>query len=122
MTSPSMPGWERCQRHHPVMQNGSALLGYKMFSDAGRTTNWGNSSSTGWVAGTGNGSAEVTPSMPRFRRGRTRVAAPTPIPPPLPYPAPASLPLTAQFSVTAIVVKDCTVSATNLAFGNYRAR
>jgi spore coat protein U-like protein len=30
-------------------------LGYKLFSNAARTSNWGNSSSTGWVPGTGTG-------------------------------------------------------------------
>jgi spore coat protein U-like protein len=32
---------------------GGALLGYELFSDAGHTSNWGNTSGTGWVTGTG---------------------------------------------------------------------
>jgi spore coat protein U-like protein len=39
------------------MQNGSVLLGYKLFSNSGRTTNWGNSSGS-WVSGTGSGIAQ----------------------------------------------------------------
>jgi spore coat protein U-like protein len=37
----------------------SALLGYSLFSDAARTTNWGQTIGTDTVAGTGNGSAQV---------------------------------------------------------------
>jgi spore coat protein U-like protein len=101
------------------MQNGSALLGYQLFSNSGRTTNWGNSSSTGWVAGTGNGSAQVYTiyaQIPAGEKGALEAYTDT---------ITASISgtgittVTAQFSVTATIVKDCTVSATNLAFGNY---
>ncbi len=101
------------------MQNGSALLGYKLFSNSGRTTNWGNSSSTGWVAGTGNGSAQqytIYAQIPAGETGALQAYTDT---------ITASVSgtgittATAQFSVTATIVKDCTVSATNLAFGNY---
>ncbi len=37
---------------------GQNNLGYQLFSDAGRTINWGDSSGTNWVAGTGNGTAQ----------------------------------------------------------------
>jgi spore coat protein U-like protein len=37
---------------------GSALLGYALFSDAGRTVNWGQTIGTDTVTGTGNGSAQ----------------------------------------------------------------
>jgi spore coat protein U-like protein len=101
------------------MQNGSALLGYQMFSNAGRTANWGNSSSTGWVAGIGNGSAQVYTIYAQIPAGEggpleTYTDSPT-----------ASISgsgittATAQFSVTATIVKGCSASATNLAFGNY---
>ncbi len=36
-----------------------ALLGYSLFSDSGRTTNWGNTVGTDTVTGTGNGSAQA---------------------------------------------------------------
>ncbi len=101
------------------MQNGSALLGYKLFSDSARTSNWGNSSSTGWVAGSGNGSAQqytIYAQIPAGETGALQAYTDT---------ITASISgtgittVTAQFSVTATIVKDCTVSATNLAFGNY---
>lgn len=101
------------------MSNGAALLGYKLFSNAGYTTNWGNSSSTGWVAGTGTGSAQqytIYAQIPAGETGALQAYTDT---------ITASISgtgittVTAQFSVTATIVKDCTVSATNLAFGNY---
>lgn len=39
------------------MKNGAALLNYALYSDAGRNTNWGNTTGS-WVSGTGNGSAQ----------------------------------------------------------------
>jgi len=36
----------------------SALLGYKLFSNSGHTTNWGNTVGTDTVAGTGSGAAQ----------------------------------------------------------------
>jgi spore coat protein U-like protein len=41
------------------MQNGSTLLNYGLFTDSGHTTNWGNTSATNWVSGTGSGSAQA---------------------------------------------------------------
>jgi spore coat protein U-like protein len=40
------------------MQDGANLLSYALYSNSGRTTNWGNTSGTGWVAGTGSGVAQ----------------------------------------------------------------
>ena len=37
----------------------SALLGYKLFRDSGRTLNWGNTVGTDTVSGTGNGIAQL---------------------------------------------------------------
>jgi spore coat protein U-like protein len=37
---------------------GSEMIAYSIYSDAGRTTNWGNTVGTDTVAGTGNGSAQ----------------------------------------------------------------
>ncbi|MGD1107175.1 MAG: spore coat U domain-containing protein [Terracidiphilus sp.] len=101
------------------MQNGSALLGYQLFSNAGYTANWGNSSSTGWVAGTGTGNAQtytIYAQIPAGEGGALETYTDT---------ITASISgtgittATAQFSVTATIVKGCAVSATNLAFGNY---
>jgi len=36
----------------------SALLGYKLFSDSGRTINWGNTVGINTVAGVGNGASQ----------------------------------------------------------------
>ncbi|HEY1804810.1 MAG TPA: spore coat U domain-containing protein [Terracidiphilus sp.] len=101
------------------MTNGSAELGYKLFSNSARTTNWGNSSSTGWVAGTGTGSAQtyiIYAQIPASETGALESYTDT-------ITASASgtgiTTATAEFSVTATIVKDCTVSATSLAFGNY---
>ncbi len=38
---------------------GPALIAYSLFSDAGRTVNWGNTVGTDAVGGTGNGSAQA---------------------------------------------------------------
>jgi spore coat protein U-like protein len=38
---------------------GSALLGYGLFSNTARTTNWGDTVGTDTVTGTGNGSAQA---------------------------------------------------------------
>lgn len=40
------------------MTNGGVNVSYQMFSNAGRTTNWGNVVATDTVAGTGTGAAE----------------------------------------------------------------
>jgi spore coat protein U-like protein len=40
------------------MKNGSATLNYSLTSDAGGSTNWGNTVGTDTVSGTGNGSAQ----------------------------------------------------------------
>jgi spore coat protein U-like protein len=37
-----------------------AQLGYSLFSDSGRTVNWGQTVGTDTVGGTGNGNAQVT--------------------------------------------------------------
>jgi spore coat protein U-like protein len=42
-----------------LMANGPASVSYRMYSDAGRTTNWGNTVATDTLAGTGNGSAQT---------------------------------------------------------------
>ncbi len=101
------------------MQNGAALLGYKMFSDSARTINWGNSSSTGWVAGTGNGSAQQYTIYAQIPAGETGALQTYTDSPTASISGSGITTATAQFSVTATIVKDCTVSAGNLIFGNY---
>ena len=83
-----------------------AELAYQVFQDAARTINWGNTTTTE-VTGTGN--ATVT-AYGQIAAGQYAV--------PGTY---TDTPHTAttQITVTATIVKDCAVSATNLAFGNY---
>jgi spore coat protein U-like protein len=40
------------------MTSGANTVSYALYSDSGRTTNWGNTVSTDTVAGTGNGTAQ----------------------------------------------------------------
>jgi spore coat protein U-like protein len=40
------------------MQSGSYLLPYALYSNSGRTTNWGNTAATNWVSGTATGVAQ----------------------------------------------------------------
>jgi len=101
------------------MQNGAALLGYQLFSNAGRTTNWGNSSSTGWVAGTGNGNAQVYTIYAQIPAGESGALETYTDSPTASISGTGITTATAQFSVTATIVKGCSTSATNLAFGNY---
>ena len=42
-----------------LMVNGVTTVSYQMYSNAGRTTNWGNAVGTDTVAGTGNGSTQT---------------------------------------------------------------
>ena len=42
-----------------LMTNGANTVAYQMFSNAGRTTNWGNTVGTDTVAGTGNGTQQT---------------------------------------------------------------
>jgi spore coat protein U-like protein len=42
-----------------LMANGAATVSYKMYSDAGRTTNWGNTVGTDTVSGSGNGAVQT---------------------------------------------------------------
>ena len=42
-----------------LMASGSGTVAYKMYSDVGRTTNWGNSVGTDAVTGTGTGSQQT---------------------------------------------------------------
>jgi spore coat protein U-like protein len=41
------------------MKVGTEVINYSLYSDSGRTTNWGNTVGTDTVAATGNGSAQA---------------------------------------------------------------
>jgi spore coat protein U-like protein len=85
---------------------GGAELSYEVFQDAARTINWGNTSGTEL---TGTGNANIT-FYGQILAGQ--------------YVAPGTYTDTlstdtTNFSVSVTVVKDCGVTATNLAFGTY---
>ena len=42
-----------------LLNNGGTTNGYKMYADAGRTTNWGNTVGTDTETGTGNGAQQT---------------------------------------------------------------
>jgi spore coat protein U-like protein len=98
---------------------GSALLGYGLYSNATHTTNWGNTAATNWVTGTGTGAAQPITVYAQLPAAQ--------------YVAPGSYAdtitvtvsgtrintVTTTFAVTATLLKDCAVSATNMIFGNY---
>jgi spore coat protein U-like protein len=97
----------------------SSLLPYGLFSDAGCTTNWGNTAATGWVARTGNGgnqSFTVYGQIPANQH---------PVPGSFTGTITASVFYgTAQtasttFAITAVNASACTISANALAFGTY---
>jgi spore coat protein U-like protein len=56
------------------MKAGSALINYSLFSDAGRTTNWGNTVGTDTVAAAGNGSAQAFTAYGRIPAQATPAA------------------------------------------------
>jgi spore coat protein U-like protein len=99
---------------------GSSTLSYALYSDAGRSTNWGDTSGTGWVSGTGNGSDQIINVYGEIPANQ--------------YPTPGTnysdlitatisganfSTVTSTFTVSAIVLSACSLSATDLAFGIY---
>jgi spore coat protein U-like protein len=58
-----------------LMTSGSATVSYKMFSDSGRTANWGNTVGTDTVSGTGNGSSQTLTVYGRVPAQTTPAAA-----------------------------------------------
>ena len=97
------------------MTNGSYTLSYGLYQDSARTTNWGNSTGTGYIQGTGTGSAQTYYVYPQLTSGQQV--------PPGTYTDTISVSTnysgTATFTVTATVVANCTISASALDFGNY---
>ena len=97
------------------MTNGSYTLNYGLYQNSAHTTNWGNSSGTGYVQSTGTGSAQTFYVYPQLTSGQQV--------PPGTYTDTIGVTTTyggtATFTVTATVVANCTLSAGALAFGNY---
>jgi len=99
---------------------GGALLGYGLFSDAGHTSNWGNTSGTGWVTGTGtNHNQTITvyaqlPSNEYAPAGAYTDATVT-----VTVTSAGLNTVTNHFSVKATVVVACNIAANPLNFGTY---
>jgi spore coat protein U-like protein len=93
-------------------------LAYQLFNDAARTINWGNTSGTNWVTGTGTGNAQlytIYAQIPASQKSGSGSYMDT---------ITASITgsfttATTQFTVTTVVVSSCTVAATALNFGAY---
>jgi spore coat protein U-like protein len=96
----------------------SATLAYSLFSDAARTINWGNSTGTNWVTGTGANSPQTYTIYARLPAGES--VAPGTFTDTITASITSSAPsTTAQFSVTATVQPSCLISTTALNFGVY---
>ncbi len=97
---------------------GQSTLGYQLLNDAARTSNWGNTSGTGWITGTGTGSSQTYTVYARIPAGEfSPLGSYT-------YTIIASITgsfttALAYFSVTATEQPGCTISAGSLNFGNY---
>ncbi len=103
---------------------GQNTLGYQLFSDAARTINWGNSSGTNWVTGTGNGSAQTYTIYARIPPNQLLAYGTFGALGSYTDTITASITgsfttATAAFSVTATVQPGCSVIATALNFGAY---
>jgi spore coat protein U-like protein len=81
-------------------------LSYKLFTDAARTNNWGDTTGN---EDTGTGNTNVTVYG--------QIAANQAVPPGT-Y-TDTMTTATATFSITAVITAACSISATNLTFGNY---
>lgn len=57
------------------MTSGSNTLNYSLYSNSGRTTNWGNTSGTDTVPGTGSGAAQSLTVYGRIPGSQTSVVA-----------------------------------------------
>lgn len=93
-----------------LTSSGGATLNYRIFQDAARTMNWGNTSGTDTVSGTGTGSSQTINIYAQILSGQTMT--------PGTYTDTISS-SSASFSVTVTISASCTLSATALAFGTY---
>jgi len=97
---------------------GQNTLNYSLYSDAGRTTYWGNTPGTNTVAGIGTGNAQtytIYAQIPATDLGALGNYADTITV----YITGSFTTATAQFSVNASVIAGCGISATAMNFGNY---
>jgi spore coat protein U-like protein len=98
--------------------NGSTVF-YQLFSNSGRTNNWGQTVGTDTVAGTGTGSNQnftVYPSMAATQWGVAGSYSDTMT---VTVTSPTTTTVTTTFAVSAVLPSNCNISATDLAFGGY---
>ncbi len=98
----------------------SALLGYQLFSDAGYSVNWGNTSGTGWVTGTGTGSNQnltVYAQLPVDEYGPAGSYTDSNVN--VSVTGSGLTTVTSHFNVKATVVKACDITANSMNFGTY---
>jgi len=97
-----------------------ATLGYQLFSDPGYSSNWGNTSGTGWVTGIGtNGNQQLTvytqlPTNEYAPTGNYTDATVN-----VTVTSPSATTGTAHFNVKTTVQKACNISPTALNFNTY---
>src|SRR4051794_33671627 len=99
---------------------GGDLLGYQLFSDPGYTSNWGNTSGTGWVTGTGTGTNRtltVYAQLPSNEYARTGTYTDGTVT--VSVTGSGVTTATSNFNVRTTVQKACNVAATALNFGAY---
>jgi spore coat protein U-like protein len=97
---------------------GQNSLGYKLFSNAAYTNNWGNTAGTGWVTGTGTGNAQTYTIYAQIPANEISplgsytdtITA---------YVTGNFTTVTALFSVTVTVNPGCNITANPLNFGTY---
>jgi len=103
------------------MTHSGVNLSYGLYSNASYTSNWGNSTATGWVTGVGTGANQTltvygqipanqyaTPETSAYSDTITVTVS-----------GPDCTTKTTTLTVEAMVVASCTISATPLAFGTY---
>jgi len=97
---------------------GQASLGYRLFNNASYTVNWGNTSGSGWVTGTGNGSAQAytiyaqIPANEASSLGSYTDSITASV-------TGNFTTVTTEFSITATVSPGCTLTANSISFGTY---
>lgn len=98
----------------------SALLGYQLFSDPGYSVNWGNTSGTGWVTGTGTGNNQpltVYAQLPANQYAPTGGYTDATVN--VTVTSTGLNTRTSHFNVKATVNAACNISANSLNFGTY---
>lgn len=68
-------GGEADVANRAMNDGATGTLNYSLYSDAGRTTNWGNTTAVDVVAGTGSGSAQTHTVYGRIPQGQNTVTA-----------------------------------------------